>query len=119
MFSVSLNVRDLAASHAYYERLGFEVSGGDAEQGWLILRAGEATIGLFHGMFEQNILTFNPPDVRAIASHLREHGLDVELKHEMPDTLDPGQALPAESDTGPAHLNLVDPDGNLILLDQF
>ena len=119
MFSVSLNVRDLAASRAYYERLGFEVSGGDADEGWLILRSGEAAIGLFQGMFEHNILTFNPPDVRAIAAHLRERGLEVELQHEMPDTLDPAQALPADSDSGPAHLMLVDPDGNQILLDQF
>lgn len=118
-FSVSLSVRDLDASRTFYEALGFEVTGGDAEQGWLILVNGRAMIGLFHGMFEGNMLTFNPPDVRAIQRHLAAQGIDAELLHEMQDTLDPVEAQPATTDEGPAHLSLQDPDGNAILIDQF
>jgi catechol 2,3-dioxygenase-like lactoylglutathione lyase family enzyme len=116
-FSISLAVKDLATSRAFYEKLGFEVIGGHAEQNWLILQNGDSTIGLFQGMFERNMLTFNPgwdarahrleefTDVRDIQRHLKEHGL----------------ALTAEADestTGPANLMLIDPDGNPVLIDQ-
>lgn len=105
-FSVSLTVKDLAAAREFYEKLGFAVIDGKADENWLILRNGAAIIGLFQGMFEQNILTFNPKDVRAIQSELRRQGV----------------ALIEEADethTGPTHLTLVDPDGNPILMDQF
>jgi catechol 2,3-dioxygenase-like lactoylglutathione lyase family enzyme len=118
-FSISLAVRDLATSRAFYERLGFEVSGGDEESRWLMMRCGDALIGLFQRMFERNIITFNPPDARAVHQHLSAGGIETELLHEMPDTEDPAEAAPAESDTGPVHLMLEDPDGNSILLDQF
>lgn len=116
-FSVSLSVKDIAASRAFYEKLGFEQVAGEQEQSWLILRNGETTIGLFQGMFEGNLLTFNPgwtsqaealeefEDVREIQKSLKANGV----------------ALAAEADestTGPASLMLVDPDGNTILLDQ-
>jgi len=116
-FSVSLAVKDLAASRAFYEKLGFEVFGGDAEQGWLILQNGAATIGLFQGMFEKNILTFNPgwnakaetlatfTDVRELQKRLLTAGLELQV------TAD-------EESTGPASLMLSDPDGNPILVDQ-
>ena len=116
-FSVSLAVKDLEASKAFYEKFGFAVVGGDAAQNWLILRNGTHTIGLFQGMFEKNILTFNPgwnanaepvgkfTDVRELQRRLKEKG--VELTSEAD-----------ESTTGPAHLTAVDPDGNPILVDQ-
>ena len=116
-FSISLTVEDLAASRAFYEKLGFEVVGGEAAQNWLILRNGTTTIGLFHGMFEKNILTFNPgwtqlaepretfQDVRDIQSALLERGIE------------PLTRADTATD-GPASLVLVDPDGNQILLDQ-
>lgn len=119
-FSVSLNVADLDASRAFYEALGFVVTGGDVEHGYLILKNGESTIGLFYGMFEGNILTFNPGltnrmekieqylDVRDISAHLI--AADVELTTDIS-----AEAGPA----GPAHIALVDPDGNSILIDQF
>ena len=116
-FSVSLSVQDLEASKAFYERLGFEPLGGG--DGWLMMRHGEAMIGLFQGMFEGNILTFNPGDVRAVRRALAEQGIATELLHEMPDSQDPTQALPATEDEGPVHLMLEDPDGNAIMLDQF
>jgi lactoylglutathione lyase len=116
-FSVSLAVRDLAASRAFYQQLAFEVVAGDATQNWLILRNGTATIGLFQGMFERNILTFNPgwdaqaqavqefTDVRGHQRRLKAQGLDLTSEAD-------------ENSTGPASLMLVDPDGNPILLDQ-
>jgi catechol 2,3-dioxygenase-like lactoylglutathione lyase family enzyme len=116
-FSVSLAVKDLAASRAFYEKLGFQTFGGDAEQGWLILQNGTATIGLFQGMFERNILTFNPgwnakaetletfTDVRELQKRLLEAGLELQVKAE-------------EGSTGPASFTLSDPDGNPILVDQ-
>lgn len=116
-FSVSLTVKDLAASRAFYEALGFAVVGGDAQQNWLILQNGAATIGLFQGMFERNILTFNPgwdaacnklpefTDVRELQRRLRARGIE-------PTT-------PAdETTTGPASFVVVDPDGNPVLVDQ-
>ncbi len=116
-FSVSLAVADLDASRTFYEKLGFEVRGGDPAQNWLILQNGAATIGLFQGMFERNILTFNPgwdsacnrleefTDVRELQRRLRSLGIE--------------PATPAdESTTGPASFVVVDPDGNPILIDQ-
>lgn len=116
-FSVSLAVKDLDASRAFYAALGFEPVGGDADQNWLILRNGGTTIGLFQGMFERNMLTFNPgwgpsaepldafTDVRALQRALKAQG--VELASEAD-----------EETTGPASFVVVDPDGNPILFDQ-
>ncbi len=116
-FSVSLTVRDLALSRAFYEKLGFVAVGGDATQHWLILKNASAVIGLFQGMFDKNMLTFNPgwdsnaaalpgfTDVRDLQRQLRQQGL----------------ALLTEADEagrGPASFSLVDPDGNPILIDQ-
>ena len=103
-FSISLTVQDLAASRAFYERFGFEVAGGDADAGWLFLRKGSAAIGLFVGMFEENILTFNPPDVPAIKEALEADGVEFEQ-----------QATGERAN----FVMLRDPDGNLILLDQL
>jgi catechol 2,3-dioxygenase-like lactoylglutathione lyase family enzyme len=122
-FSISLNVADLDASRTFYETLGFEVTGGSADENYLILVNGGAIIGLFQGMFERNIVTFNPgiaipvdgdqavaqhqfTDVREIQAQLRSAGLD------LTETTDP-------DGTGPAHITLIDPDGNPILIDQF
>jgi lactoylglutathione lyase len=117
-FSVSLSVADLGASRTFYERLGFEVTGGDADAGWLILKHEAAIIGLFSGMFEGNILTVNPgltneaqptddfTDVREIQAVLRAAGI------EPVETTDP-------DGTGPAHIVVEDPDGNRIMFDQF
>jgi len=116
-FSVSLAVKDLATSRAFYERLGFEQIGGNPEQNWLILRNGTTVIGLFQGMFDSNILTFNPgwsagethpkdfTDVRQLAAKLRESGIEPQ------GNLD-------EASQGPAHFTITDPDGNTILVDQ-
>jgi catechol 2,3-dioxygenase-like lactoylglutathione lyase family enzyme len=116
-FSTSLAVKDIAASHEFYEKLGFEQVMGDPTQNWLILRNGETTIGLFQGMFEQNMLTFNPgwnnraekleefEDVREIQRSLKASGLSLASEAD-------------ESTTGPASLMLIDPDGNPILIDQ-
>lgn len=115
--SISLAVKDLAASRAFYEKLGFAVTGGDASQHWLILVNGECILGLFQGMFEKNILTFNPglnnrqeelaqfTDVRAIQQQLDDQGV------ELTQRCDP-------AGTGPASIMLLDPDGNPILIDQ-
>lgn len=116
-FSVSLAVEDLGRSREFYEKLGFEVSGGAPEHGYLILTNGETTIGLFQGMFEKNILTFNPgwngphreaetfTDVREIARRLEAEGIELTTR-ELPDG------------GGPAHVAFTDPDGNPILIDQ-
>ena len=116
-FSVSLSVKDIAKSRAFYEKLGFRVFGGDQAKNWLILQNETSTIGLFQGMFDKNIMTFNPgwdrscntlpdfDDVRDIQKTLKDRGL----------------ALAAEADettTGPASLMLLDPDGNPVLIDQ-
>jgi catechol 2,3-dioxygenase-like lactoylglutathione lyase family enzyme len=103
-FSVSLAVEDIAASRAFYEKLGFAAVDGKPVDGWLILANGDTYIGLFQGMFEKNILTFNPTDVRAIQTQLQEQGITLIE-----------QAEPGE---GPAHITLADPDGNPILIDQ-
>ncbi len=116
-FSVSLAVKDIARSRAFYETLGFTVFHGDPSQGWLIMTSPTATIGLFQGMFDTNILTFNPgwtsdarnmdpfEDVRAIQSRLKAAGLALDTE------TDP-------SGTGPGHIVLKDPDGNVIMFDQ-
>ena len=116
-FSVSLAVKDMAASRAFYEKLGFERTGGDGET-WTILADGKTVIGLFHGMFEKNLMTFNPgwegswqpaaefTDVRELRSELADSGIDIYA-----DTT-------AESAAGPASFIITDPDGNQILIDQ-
>ena len=116
-FSISLAVKDIAASRAFYEKLGFKHVLGDQTQGWLILRNGETTVGLFQGMFERNMLTFNPgwnsqaepleefEDIREIQRSLKASGLALASEAD-------------ESTTGPASLMLIDPDGNPILIDQ-
>ncbi len=117
-FSISLAVKDLEASRAFYEKLGFEPIGGDASQNWLIMQNPDATtIGLFQGMFDRNLLTFNPGwsskaknldefiDVREIQRIIEERGLELTSRAD-------------QATTGPASLTLVDPDGNPILFDQ-
>lgn len=118
-FSVSLNVADVAASRAFYERLGFEVTGGDAEQGYLILKNGESTLGLFQGMFEGNILTFNPGLTNRM-ERIEDH-LDVREIQEHLDAVEIDLVARVEPDnpSGPASITLIDPDGNSILIDQF
>ena len=116
-FSISLTVKDLAISHAFYEKLGFAQIGGEPEQKWLILRNGDSTIGLFQGMFEENIMTFNPGWARD-GDHPDEFTDIRNLQQKMKAT---GLVLTSEADetsTGPASLVLVDPDGNQILIDQ-
>lgn len=104
-FSVSLAVKDIAASRKFYETLGFKAIDGNQDENWLIMKSGDSTvIGLFQGMFEQNLMTFNPKDVRAIQAHLKQNG--VSLIQE------------AEAGEGPAHIILTDPDGNPIMFDQ-
>ena len=116
-FSVSLTVQDIAASKAFYETLGFTVFGGDITQNWLILKNGEAVIGLFQGMFDKNILTFNPGwdgNAQPLASFTDVRELQRQLKAQ-------GVAFASEADestTGPASFVVVDPDGNPILVDQ-
>jgi lactoylglutathione lyase len=116
-FSVSLAVKDLAASRAFYQKLGFTVIGGNAEQHWLILRNGTATIGLFQGMFERNILTFNP-GWDAQCQRLEQFTDVRELQRQLvAEGITPVQAVD-QSSQGPASLVIVDPDGNPVLLDQ-
>jgi len=116
-FSVSLAVKDLEASRAFYEKFGFTVFAGDASQNWLILRNGDHVIGLFQGMFEKNILTFNPgwdQNAQKLATFTDVRELQRQLKAQ-------GVVLAQEADeatTGPASLVAVDPDGNTILVDQ-
>lgn len=117
-FSVSLAVEDLARSRAFYEVLGFEVTGGSEDDDYLILRNPEGhLIGLFQGMFDANILTFNPglaqdtsevddfTDVREIEQRLRDAGVEI--------------LVGVETDEGPGHVVVTDPDGNQIMFDQF
>src|SRR5262245_41941550 len=116
-FSISLAVKDLEASSKFYEKFGFKVFGGDASQNWLILKNGDHVIGLFQGMFEKNILTFNPgwdQNAQKLAAFTDVRELQRQLKAE-------GVQLLAEADestTGPAHFMAVDPDENTILVDQ-
>jgi len=114
-FSISLTVKDLAASKAFYEKLGFETS-GKVEDNWLIMKNDHIVIGLFHGMFDQNMLTFNPGwDQNASALTDFEDIRDLQKK-----LLAEGLTLlsQAEDGSGPASIMLEDPDGNPILLDQ-
>jgi predicted lactoylglutathione lyase len=116
-FSVSLTVKDIHASKAFYEKLGFKVSGGDMKRNYIVLQNDTSTIGLYQGMFDKNTLTYNPgwdrncktlqefQDVREIQKELIERGLQPIV------SADP-------SSTGPAYITLVDPDGNPILIDQ-
>lgn len=116
-FSVSLAVKDIAASKTFYEKFGFEVFGGNIDENWLILKNGDHVIGLFQGMFEQNILTFNPgwdSDAQELDSFTDVRELQRKLKEQ-------GVELAAEADeatTGPASFMAIDPDGNPILFDQ-
>lgn len=116
-FSVSLSVKDIGVSRAFYEALGFTSMGGNMEENWVILTNGSTVIGLFQGMFEGNILTFNPgwdqaaqevdpfTDVREIQQRLRAAGIAITTEAD-------------ETTTGPAHIILTDPDGNTLMIDQ-
>ncbi|MDG1738752.1 MAG: VOC family protein [Paracoccaceae bacterium] len=116
-FSISLAVKDLAVSRAFYQNLGFDDMGGVPAQNWIIMKNGDTVIGLFQGMFDSNIMTFNPgwdqsaqpvdpfTDIRDVQKHLKSEGVALEA-----------EADPATS--GPASLMLKDPDGNVILIDQ-
>ena len=116
-FSVSLTVKDIEVSKSFYEKLGFQAFAGDAAQNWLIMKNGDHIIGLFQGMFEKNILTFNPgwdqnantldsfTDARDLQRELKAQGLNLETEAD-------------ESTTGPASFIVIDPDGNPILIDQ-
>ncbi len=117
VFSISLAVKDLQASKQFYEKFGFTVFGGNADQNWLILKNGDHLIGLFQGMFEKNILTFNPgwdSNAQKVEGFTDERELQRQLKAQ-------GVSLMTEADettTGPASFVAVDPDGNTILVDQ-
>ena len=116
-FSISLAVKDLQASKTFYEKLGFTVFAGEASENWLIMKNGDHAIGLFQGMFEQNIMTFNPgwdsnaskldsfTDVRELQRRLKAQGVELQSEAD-------------ESTTGPASFVTIDPDGNPILFDQ-
>jgi lactoylglutathione lyase len=116
-FSISLAVKDLEASRTFYEKFGFTTFGGNAAQNWLILKNGDHIIGLFQGMFEKNILTFNPgwdsnaqklpsfTDVRDLQRELKAQGVQFQVEAD-------------ETTSGPASFVAVDPDGNPVLVDQ-
>jgi len=116
-FSISLSVKDIKASKAFYESLGFSDLGGVPDENWVIMKNGETVIGLFQGMFEGNMMTFNPgwdqaaqplddfDDIREIQKHLKAEGIALDMQAD-------------ESTTGPASMMLKDPDGNMILVDQ-
>lgn len=116
-FSVSLNVKDIHASMEFYEKLGFQSFGGEITQNWVIMKNGDTIIGLFEGMFEKNILTFNPgwnsnaenldsfTDIRELQKQLKQKGVKLHTEAD-------------ELTEGPAHLTIEDPDGNQILIDQ-
>ncbi|MCP3032302.1 VOC family protein [Halobacillus sp. A1] len=116
-FSISLSVKDINKSKDFYEKLGFQSFGGDPSQKWLIMKNEDCVIGLFQGMFEKNILTFNPgwnqnaenidsfTDVREIQKQLKENGVNLDSEAD-------------ETTEGPEHITITDPDGNPILIDQ-
>ena len=116
-FSISLSVKDIKASKRFYEKLGFQDFGGDLSQNWLIMKNGNHVIGLFQGMFEKNMLTFNPgwdseakkldkfTDVRELQRQLKSQGVDLISEAD-------------ENSTGPASFMIMDPDENPILVDQ-
>lgn len=116
-FSISLAVKDIQASLAFYEKLGFSKVGGDINQKWLILRNGSSTVGLFQGMFDKNVLTFNPgwdSQAQPLESFTDVREIQRALK-------DAGVTLTTEADastTGPASIAMLDPDGNPVLIDQ-
>lgn len=116
-FSISLAVKDIAASKAFYEKFGFTVFGGNIGQNWLILKNGDHVIGLFQGMFEKNMLTFNPgwdSSAQLLAEFTDIRELQRQVKAQ-------GVALTSEADettTGPASFMAIDPDGNPVLFDQ-
>ncbi|NVJ99329.1 MAG: VOC family protein [Alphaproteobacteria bacterium] len=105
LFSVSLAVKDLSTSRRFYEALGFTVECGAEEEKWLFMANGATRIGLFEGMFDTNILTFNPADARAVQAKLQEAGIALDKE--------------ADAGEGPCHVLLTDPDGNKLMLDQF
>jgi lactoylglutathione lyase len=116
-FSISLAVKDINASKAFYEKLGFEAFLGDISQNWLILRNRDHVIGLFQGMFDKNMLTFNPgwdQNTQALAAFTDVRELQRQLKTQGVDLMSEAD----ESTTGPASFMLIDPDGNPILVDQ-
>jgi lactoylglutathione lyase len=116
-FSVSLAVKDIQASKSFYEKFGFQEFAGDAAQNWLILKNGDHVIGLFQGMFEKNILTFNPgwdQNAQKLESFTDVRELQRQLKSQGVQFLQEAD----ESTTGPASFIAVDPDGNPILFDQ-
>jgi catechol 2,3-dioxygenase-like lactoylglutathione lyase family enzyme len=116
-FSVSLAVKDIAASRAFYEKFGFTVWGGDQKQNWLILKNGSAIVGLFQGMFERNILTFNPgwdSDAKKLPEFTDIRDLQRALKAQGVQLLSEAE----EATSGPASFMAEDPDGNQILVDQ-
>lgn len=116
-FSVSLTVKDIGKSHEFYTALGFEPVAGEAEQGWLILKNGSTKIGLFQGMFDRNLLTFNPgwdADGNALAQFTDVRELQRTLKARGIELIEEAD----ETGEGPAHFTLTDPDGNPILFDQ-
>lgn len=116
-FSVSLSVKDIDASRSFYKKLGFSAFGGDITQNWLIMKNGDHIIGLFQGMFENNILTFNPgwdQDARKLEAFTDVRDLQRELKAQGISF----QTEVDESTSGPAGFMIVDPDGNVILFDQ-
>lgn len=116
-FSISLAVKDIAASRAFYEKLGFTAFGGNQDQRWLIMKNETTLIGLFQGMFEKNMLTFNPgwdSDAKALAEFDDVREIQKQLKAS--DITPVAEA--DESAQGPAHIMVVDPDGNQILIDQ-
>ena len=107
-FSISLNVTNLTETLEFYQALGFRIVGGDIDDNWLMLKNDVTMTGLFHGMFEQNILTFNPQNFRKLQEELQDKGYNFELNDEAQDQTE-----------GLAHTLFADPDGNLILLDQM
>ncbi|MET3035784.1 VOC family protein [Chryseobacterium sp. NRRL B-14859] len=116
-FSISLSVKDLQKSKDFYEKLGFTAMGGNMEHNYLIMKNGSTLIGLFQAMFDGNMLTFNPgwdenaqnlesfDDVRSIQKHLKENGVELDKEAD-------------KASSGPEHIYLKDPDGNMILIDQ-
>jgi predicted lactoylglutathione lyase len=116
-FSISLSVKDIKLSKSFYEKLGFQVFTGDVTQDWLIMKNGDHVIGLFQGMFEKNIMTFNPgwdknankldefTDVRDLQREIKKQGVKIESEAD-------------ENSSGPASFMIIDPDGNPILIDQ-
>ncbi|MEM9529403.1 MAG: VOC family protein [Pseudomonadota bacterium] len=116
-FSLSLTVKDLSVSLDFYKKLGFQAMGGDESQGWQILRNGDCLIGLFQGMFEKNMLTFNPgwdQDAQPLDSFTDVRDLQKQLRAEGIELLSEAD----ENTTGPASFVIADPDGNPILIDQ-